>query len=148
MKSHTDKITYTENAVGKATTGGSPDTSDNSLNDASYASKFMPVPPDGGYGWVIVVVCFLGFGLLEGITGTFGVLFPHILRRFEAGRAKTALAGSVFCGTYLITGQFRMTPIWADYRTKLSNPCVWGGGCMKHSHGDCRDFVHPFYKDD
>ena len=81
--------------------------SDTMSNSQVSSSDFrsLPLPPDGGYGWVVVVVTFIGFGILEGLPGVTGVLMPHLLEEFNQGRAKTALASSLFVGMCLMLGK-------------------------------------------
>ena len=69
-------------------------------------SNYIPTPPDGGYGWVIVFASFLNHVIVDGISFTFGVFYMEFLEYFKAGKAKTALVGSLLCGTYLLTGRF------------------------------------------
>ncbi|XP_070563214.1 monocarboxylate transporter 13-like [Ptychodera flava] len=60
------------------------------------------VPPDGGYGWVIVIASFITFTLLNGTLFSFGVLFVALLRAFEGSKADTALIGAVFGGCSIV----------------------------------------------
>ncbi|XP_070563215.1 monocarboxylate transporter 13-like [Ptychodera flava] len=60
------------------------------------------VPPDGGYGWVIVIAGFISFTLLNGTLYSFGVLFVALLRAFEGSKADTALIGAVFGGCSIV----------------------------------------------
>ena len=80
--------------------------SDTMSNSPVSSTDFgsLPLPPDGGYGWVVVGVTFIGFGILDGMPGVTGVLMPHLLEEFNQGRAKTALASSLFVGMYLMLG--------------------------------------------
>ena len=68
-------------------------------------SNYIPTPPDGGYGWVIVLASFVNHILVDGISYTFGVFYIEFLNYFKEGKGKTALVGSLLCGVYLITGR-------------------------------------------
>ncbi|XP_070564032.1 monocarboxylate transporter 12-like [Ptychodera flava] len=59
-------------------------------------------PPDGGYGWFIVVGAFLVFSFVGGTFMSFGVLFVALLDAFGSSKASTALVGSVFAGIGII----------------------------------------------
>jgi len=73
-------------------------------SELKTAPQVLTVPPDGGYGWVIVFAAFMNHVIVDGIAFTFGVFFRSFLEQFEAGKAMTALAGSLMSGCYLLTG--------------------------------------------
>jgi len=66
--------------------------------------QYIPTPPDGGYGWIVVIASFINHIIVDGIAFTFGVFYEDFLDYFEAGSGKTALVGSLLSGFYLITG--------------------------------------------
>ena len=45
---------------------------------------------DDGYAWVILTCAFLAFGLGNGFRQTFGILYPEILDRYQAGQLRTS----------------------------------------------------------
>ena len=45
---------------------------------------------DGGYAWVILTSAFLAFGLGNGFRQVFGILYPEILERYQAGQLQTS----------------------------------------------------------
>ncbi|GAU93074.1 hypothetical protein RvY_05063 [Ramazzottius varieornatus] len=55
--------------------------------------------PDGGFGWVIVFCVFLIHIIIDGITYSFGVLFPELLTRFASSKGETSWIMSVLIGT-------------------------------------------------
>ena len=70
------------------------------------ASHLPPLPPDGGYGWVVVFACFCCNGIVEGSVGSFGVFLPHFTEAFSSSRAKATIAGSLLIGGFLISGKY------------------------------------------
>ena len=72
----------------------------------STVSDYIPTPPDGGYGWVIVFASFINHVIVDGIAFTFGVFYLEFLDFFGEGKGKTALVGSLLCGCYLMTGEW------------------------------------------
>ncbi|KAL1455086.1 hypothetical protein WDU94_009205, partial [Cyamophila willieti] len=64
----------------------------------------IPPPPDGGYGWVIVIASFLCNMIVDGIAYTFGVFLNEFVRAFDEGKGKTAWVGSLLSGMYLSCG--------------------------------------------
>ena len=71
----------------------------------STVSDYIPTPPDGGYGWVIVFASFVNHIIVDGIAFTFGVFYLEFLQYFGESKGKTALVGSLLCGCYLMTGK-------------------------------------------
>ncbi|KAH9504478.1 hypothetical protein Btru_062880 [Bulinus truncatus] len=65
---------------------------------------YIPTPPDGGWGWVIVgasVICNL---IVDGIGYSFGVFLSEFVEAFKEPKSKVSLVGSLLCGTYLFAG--------------------------------------------
>ncbi|KAL0964505.1 hypothetical protein UPYG_G00324780 [Umbra pygmaea] len=57
---------------------------------------------DGGWGWVIVVACFMAQFLAYGSPQSVGVLYPEWLHAFQEGKGMTAWVGSLVSGVGLI----------------------------------------------
>jgi len=64
----------------------------------------LPVAPDGGYGWVVMLGSFGIHIIVDGIAFTFGVLYGEFLDYFGEGQGKTSFVGSVLSGVYLMSG--------------------------------------------
>ncbi|RWS06607.1 Monocarboxylate transporter 9-like protein, partial [Dinothrombium tinctorium] len=62
------------------------------------------VPPDGGWGWVVVFASFMISLIADGISTSFGILFIDLTEYFKAGRSKTAWVGSLFLSIPLLLG--------------------------------------------
>lgn len=68
------------------------------------AGDYIPTPPDGGWGWVIVLCSFTCNLIVDGIGYAYGVLLPEFADVFSASRSKVSLVGSLLCGVYLLAG--------------------------------------------
>ena len=68
------------------------------------ADDLLPRAPDGGYGWVVVLCAFTCNLVYGGCDYSFGILLPHIQRRYDAGSAASALAGSLCTSTFYLMG--------------------------------------------
>ena len=79
-------------------TGYDEDEEDEDIDD------FIPTPPDGGYGWVIVFCSFMCNVIVDGIGYAFGVLLPEFISVFKESRSKVSLVNSLLCGVYLCAG--------------------------------------------
>ncbi|KAJ8248550.1 hypothetical protein GJAV_G00243200 [Gymnothorax javanicus] len=60
-------------------------------------------PPDGGWGWVVMIACFCSQFLSYGPPHAVGVLYPEWLSTFQESKGLTAWIGSVASGSGLIT---------------------------------------------
>ncbi|XP_065164222.1 uncharacterized protein [Atheta coriaria] len=61
-------------------------------------------PPDGGWGWVVVVASFVVNLIADGVTLSFGVIFVEFKTYFGESLGKTAWIGSVFMAMPLLSG--------------------------------------------
>ncbi|RZF40010.1 hypothetical protein LSTR_LSTR002413 [Laodelphax striatellus] len=64
----------------------------------------MPSPPDGGYGWVIVLASFMCNMIVDGIAYTFGVVMSDFVAYYGVGKGTVAWVGSLLSGMYLFAG--------------------------------------------
>jgi MFS transporter, MCT family, solute carrier family 16 (monocarboxylic acid transporters), member 14 len=67
-------------------------------------TAFVPVPPDGGFGWVIVAAAFMNNLIIDGIGYSYGVLMVELLNSFDTNKAKVSMIGALLCGVYLASG--------------------------------------------
>ena len=63
------------------------------------------VPPDGGWGWVIVGASFMCNAIVDGFIFSFGILLLPLIDEFGESKSKTAWIGSILSGFYLIAGE-------------------------------------------
>nr|CAI5834275.1 unnamed protein product [Callosobruchus analis] len=76
-----------------------------STNDVPSTAEIV-VPPDGGWGWVVVFASFMCNLVVDGIIFSFSTFLGEIAAEFGAGKAEVTLVGSLMSGFYLITGPF------------------------------------------
>jgi len=67
--------------------------------------RTVALPPDGGWGWVVVAAAFISNLIVGGVCYMFGIIMPELLHYFQAGKGKTAFVGSVVPGTMSIVGK-------------------------------------------
>lgn len=84
----------------------SKDTSDSSSRASSSDVEAVVVPPDGGWGWVIVFASFMSNMVVDGIIFSFGMFLSEIATSFNTTRSQVTLVGSLMSGFYLIVGPF------------------------------------------
>jgi len=65
--------------------------------------KVRRLPPDGGWGWVVVAASFLCLSVLDGISYTFGMFLAPLMKDMECGRGGVSTAGSCQIAVYSLT---------------------------------------------
>lgn len=63
-----------------------------------------PGTPDGGYAWLIVLSCFLVFGLTFGVIKAFGVFYVEIHEYFGTTATETSWITSIAVATIHVVG--------------------------------------------
>lgn len=69
-------------------------------------TKYIPTPPDGGWGWVVVVASFVNHIIVDGVAFTFGIFYMEFMKYFQSSKSETALVGSLLAGFYLMAGGY------------------------------------------
>ncbi|XP_072947609.1 monocarboxylate transporter 7-like [Epargyreus clarus] len=64
----------------------------------------ISVPQEGGWGWVVVIACFISICILDGVTFTFGSMLPDIASDFNISDSLVALVNSIAVAIYFIAG--------------------------------------------
>ena len=62
--------------------------------------------PDGGWGWLVMVACFVCCLVLDGIAYVFGVFLKPMIAHYGVENAQMATVGSVLSGTIQLVGPF------------------------------------------
>ncbi|CAH1972935.1 unnamed protein product [Acanthoscelides obtectus] len=81
------------------------DSTNDTPSDVPSTAEIV-VPPDGGWGWVVVLASFMINLVVDGIIFSFSAFLGEIAAEFGAGKAEVTLVGSLMSGFYLITGPF------------------------------------------
>lgn len=69
-------------------------------------TDLVVVPPDGGWGWMVVFASFMCNMVVDGIIFSFGMFIGEISKSFQVSKAEVTLVGSLMSGFYLIVGPF------------------------------------------
>ncbi|GMT36940.1 hypothetical protein PFISCL1PPCAC_28237, partial [Pristionchus fissidentatus] len=90
------------------------------------ADNYLPTPPDGGYGWVIVLAAFMSNLIVDGICNSFSEMKSSFGKHFGSSETTTALIGSLLIAVYLLVG-----PIVGGLVNKFgSRIVVIAGACI------------------
>ncbi|KAI1285367.1 Monocarboxylate transporter 14 [Halotydeus destructor] len=80
-----------------------PETFD-SLSDDCSSSCRSAIPPDGGWGWMVVLASFMCNFIVDGIIFSFGIIIREMSKEFGESKGMTAWIGSLQAGGYLVVG--------------------------------------------
>ncbi|XP_052868634.1 monocarboxylate transporter 12 [Anopheles cruzii] len=64
----------------------------------------LPTPPDGGWGWMVVLASFSIHIVTDGLTYSFGIFYSEFLTYFNEGKGYTAWIASILVGVTLCSG--------------------------------------------
>lgn len=70
-------------------------------------NDLIPTPPDGGWGWVIVLSSFMSHFILDGISYAFGSFIVDYKNYFKSSTAMTSTLMSCLVGCYMLSGTVR-----------------------------------------
>lgn len=91
-------------AIKKTSARCSVDSNSTSSSSSESLDISEARPPDGGWGWVIVLASFVVNLIADGITFSFGVIFVEFLNYFGENRGTTAWVGGLFMAMPLLSG--------------------------------------------
>ncbi|XP_037938291.1 monocarboxylate transporter 12 isoform X2 [Teleopsis dalmanni] len=64
----------------------------------------QPIPPDGGWGWMVVFGSFMIHIITDGMTYSFGLFYNEFLNYFNEGKGYTAWIVSIMVGVTFASG--------------------------------------------
>ncbi|CAF1393643.1 unnamed protein product [Adineta steineri] len=70
-------------------------------DDEEY--DYITTPPDGGYGWVVLIACFMINLIVDGFLYAFGAFSKDLKRVYNCQEWATSLIISLACGFYLLS---------------------------------------------
>ncbi|KAF5282141.1 hypothetical protein FQR65_LT02838 [Abscondita terminalis] len=67
---------------------------------------FLVIPPDGGWGWVVVSAAFYSFLVSDGIIYAFGIFITDMAESFKCSKSHIVLVGGISTAFVSLTGPF------------------------------------------
>lgn len=66
---------------------------------------YIVIPPDGGWGWIIVMSAFTAFLISDGIFFSFGIFLQEWSDTFKCTKSQVALTGALMTGFSCLAGK-------------------------------------------
>ncbi|RNA04810.1 monocarboxylate transporter 12-like [Brachionus plicatilis] len=96
------------------------------MSGKTLKEERVPAPPDGGYGWIVLVASFFISFIIDGCMYSFGIVLPFIKDNFQETQEKINLLSSLNTGFLFCSG-----PIVAGLTNQLGiRPVVMGGAIV------------------
>uniref|UniRef100_A0A8R1DWE0 MFS domain-containing protein n=1 Tax=Caenorhabditis japonica TaxID=281687 RepID=A0A8R1DWE0_CAEJA len=98
---------------------------------SSGSGKLVPLPPDGGWGWVVVLGSFFVHVFADGFVYSFGVLVETLMLEFNANNTTSSLIISLLTGLTLGSGPLA-SAVCNKYGcriTTITGACIALVGC-------------------
>ena len=77
-------------------------------SDDNYCPSAI-TPPDGGYGWVVVVACFFNYSMVLLLSMSFSVLYKEYMEVFDADVVSVGTVAAYQTITLHIAGKLMYT---------------------------------------
>ena len=78
------------------------------VSDIDYSDAPQPIlPPDGGWGYMVILAAFLLNALIDGFTFNFSLFLPYFYSKYpDEYKTKIAFVGLIYPAVYQICGRF------------------------------------------
>lgn len=82
----------------------------NKPNKPSEASNrnLVVIPPDGGWGWVVVLAAFTSYFMSEGVICCFGIFLSEMAVTFNCKISQMSLVGAIMTGCFCLSGNVQI----------------------------------------
>ncbi|XP_013113022.2 monocarboxylate transporter 12 [Stomoxys calcitrans] len=93
-------------APAKKKSNGTTNTNNNTTKqfEMELEEPQQPIPPDGGWGWMVVFGSFMIHIITDGMTYSFGLFYDEFLVYFNEGKGYTAWIVSIMVGVTFASG--------------------------------------------
>ena len=102
-----DVNTSNKGGVSNDTTPLKSDSGVSETNDVEVDENYV-TPPDGGWGWMVVLSSFLIHVIADGVVYSFGVFLTEFVDYFDTGRGPASWVGSLQPAVTFSVGEFQL----------------------------------------
>lgn len=92
----------------------------------SEASKnLVVIPPDGGWGWIVVLAAFISFFMAEGVICGFGIFLSEMSKSFNCKMSQVSLIGAIMTGCFCFSGKLSFSFLVQLLRSVIPNRAIF-----------------------
>lgn len=74
------------------------------INEDEYIDTYISIPPDGGWGWIVVFASFICNFVADGAIYTFGIFLEDIANTYDTKSSTVSIGSSLMTGFYFMSG--------------------------------------------
>ena len=94
------------------------------------SSDTLPTPPDGGWGWMVVLGSFVLQAIRGGVTHSFGIFLVAFIEQFDACRGDVGWISSLMDGMTFCSGICNLIEIIDAFNSHHKVWIFWGRWVM------------------
>lgn len=79
-----------------------------SVPPSEDTEAFVSIPPDGGWGWLVVIAAFYIFFVSDGVLISLGVFLQEIARSLKCTPSEVSIAGAIQTCCYCFAGKLKL----------------------------------------
>ncbi|VEN48674.1 unnamed protein product [Callosobruchus maculatus] len=72
--------------------------------ESEYQETFMTIPPDGGWGWVVVFGAFVCFMVVDGAYCSFGIFLVVMTEELNCSKSEFSISAAIGTGIFCLSG--------------------------------------------
>lgn len=73
--------------------------------DQDYLDAYVTIPPDGGWGWMVVIGAFFCFLLVDGMVCSFGIFLSEISNDLGTRKSEVSNTAAISLGIFCLSGK-------------------------------------------
>lgn len=73
--------------------------------DQDYLDAYVTIPPDGGWGWMVVVGAFFCFLLVDGMMYSFGIFLTEMADDLGVTKSEVSVTAAISTGVFCFSGK-------------------------------------------